>query len=181
MLTITVSLTPEGWDEETEQFVAGKEQTLELEHSLFSISKWESTWNKPFISKQPKTDAEVLDYIKCMTITPNVDPEVYLRLSATDYDKIHNYIDSPMTATTFSEDKGGKTSREVVTAEIIYYWMIALGVPSEYQYWHLNKLLTLIRVCNIKNSPSKKMSKRDIMARNAQLNAARKQKFNTRG
>lgn len=182
MLQIMVALSPEGWDEKTEQFVDAKYQTLQLEHSLVSLSKWESKWCKAFLSKTRKTDEEVLDYVKCMTLTQNVNPEVYNHLSAKNIEDINKYIEAPMTATTFSEDRNGKGSREVVTSELIYYWMIALNIPFDpCQKWHINRLLTLIRVCNIKNSPPKKMSKREILSRNAALNAARKQQLNTKG
>lgn len=172
----------ESYDERTNEFViAQKEQTLQLEHSLVSLKKWESKWCKPFLSKAEKTDEEVLDYIKCMTLTQNVSPETYDRLTMANVAQINKYIESPMTATVINEDKHSKGGKEVVTSELIYYWMIALGIPFECQKWHLNQLLTLIRVCNIKNSPPKKRSKRDIMSRNAALNAARRKQFNTRG
>lgn len=181
MLQITVPITPEGWDERTQEFVKAKEVTLQLEHSLVSLSKWESKWCKSFFSRKEKTYEETIDYIKCMTITTNVDPEVYNRLTAANVAQINKYIESPMTATYFSEDKHSKSNRETVTSELIYYWMIALNIPFECQKWHLNRLLTLIRVCNIKNQPPKKMSKRDIMSRNHALNAARRKQYNTRG
>ena len=158
-----------------------KAQTLQLEHSLISISKWESKWNKAFLSKNEKTYEETVDYIKCMTITQNVDPSVYLRLTNENIEQINQYIDAPMTATYFMEDDDKKPSRETITAELIYYWMIALNIPFECQKWHLNRLLTLVKVCNIKNAPPKKRSKGDIMRRNAKLNAARRAKHHTRG
>lgn len=181
MLQLTVQLSPEGWDEKTEQFVSGKAQTLQLEHSLVSLSKWESKWEKPFLSRATKTREEVLDYIKFMTINKNIDPEVYEHLSQDNIREINEYIEAPMTATTFPKDKKQGANREIITSELIYYWMIALQIPFECQKWHLNRLLTLIRVCNIKNSPPKKMSKRDIASRNAQLNAARRKQLNTKG
>lgn len=181
MLRITIPITPEGWDEEKQEFVEPTYKVLQLEHSLVSLSKWESRWNKPFLSKDEKTYEETVDYIKCMTLTQNVDPEVYDHLTKANINQVNRYIGAPMTATTFSEDKSGKASREIITAEIIYYWMIALNVPFECQKWHLNRLLTLIKVCNIKNQPPKKVSKRDIMSRNAALNAARRKRLNTRG
>ena len=181
MLQLTVQLSPEGWDEKTEQFVDGKTQTLQLEHSLVSLSKWESKWEKPFFSKADKSYEEILDYIKFMTISKNVDPSVYSHLSRDNIREINEYIEAPMTATTFAKDKNQSKSREIITSELIYYWMIALNIPFECQKWHLNRLLTLIRVCNIKNSPPKKMSKRDLASRNAQLNAARRQRLNTKG
>lgn len=181
MLQIKVPLSPEGWDEEKNEFVEPKTQVLQLEHSLVSLSKWESKWCKPFLSKTPKTSEETLDYIKFMTINQNVKPEVYEHLTTENVEEINNYIESPMTATTFYEDKNGKPNRETITSELIYYWMVALQIPFECQKWHLNRLITLIRVCNVKNAPPKKMSKREIMSRNAALNAARRKQMNSKG
>ena len=180
MLQITIPGI-ELWDESREIFTQTKEQTLQLEHSLVSLSKWESKWGKAFLSKQEKTYEETIDYVKCMTITQNVDPNVYNHLSKSIIDKITEYIEAPMTATYFSKEQSSGNSREQVTSELIYYWMIALNIPFECQKWHLNRLLTLIRVCNIKNQPPKKMSKRAIMSRNAALNAARRKQLNTKG
>lgn len=180
MLKITIP-AGEQWDEINQVFINTKEQTLQLEHSLVSLSKWESKWCKAFLTKNEKTDEETIDYIKCMTITQNVDPNVYNCLTKENIEQIKKYIEAPMTATYFSEEHSGKSSREQVTSELIYYWMIALNIPMECQKWHLNRLLTLIRVCNIKNQPPKKMSKRAIMSRNAALNAARRKQLNTRG
>ncbi len=182
MLQITIPAV-ELWDERKQEFVTTKEQTLQLEHSLVSLSKWESKWGKAFITKQEKTFEETLDYIKCMTITQNVDPEVYNHLTNENIEEINKYIEAPMTATYFSDtcDKTVKSSNEQITAELIYYWMIALNIPFECQKWHLNRLLTLIKVCNIKNQPPKKRSKKEIMSRNAALNAARKKRLNTKG
>lgn len=180
MLKITIP-AGEQWDEINQIFINTKEQTLQLEHSLVSLSKWESKWCKAFLTKNEKTDEETIDYIKCMTITQNVDPNVYNCLTKENVEQIKKYIEAPMTATYFSEEHSGKSSREQVTSELIYYWMIALNIPMECQKWHLNRLLTLIRVCNIKNQPPKKMSKRAIMSRNAALNAARRKQLNTRG
>lgn len=181
MLQIAVPIIPERWDEEKEEFIEPKYQTLQLEHSLVSLSKWESKWCKAFFSKREKTAEEMMDYIRCMTITQNVKPEVYDHLTRNNISQIYEYIESPMTATYFTEDRNGKVNKETITSELIYYWMIALNIPVEFQKWHLNRLLTLIRVCNIKNQPAKKMSKRDIMRRNSSLNAARRQQLNTRG
>ena len=178
MLRITIPET-ELWD--GKEFIPVKEQTLHLEHSLISLSKWESKWCKPFLTNIEKTNEETIDYIKCMTLTQNVDPNVYRCLTNENVMQINNYIYAPMTATTFSDDKNGKKNREIVTAELIYYWMIALNIPFECQKWHLNRLLTLVRVCNVKNTPPKKMSKRALMNRNAALNEARRQQMNSKG
>lgn len=180
MLRITIPAT-EFWDEINEEFVYAKEQTLQLEHSLVSLSKWEAKWHKAFLGKQEKTEEEILDYVKCMTLTQNVNPEVYTRLTTDNYKEINAYIEAPMTATFFSEDKTAKGNRETVTSELIYYWMIALNIPVDFQKWHLNRLLTLIRVCSVKNSPPKRRSKREIMRRNAALNAARRSRLNSKG
>lgn len=172
----------EGFDEGTQEFVTiFKGQTLCLEHSLVSISKWESKWCKAFLSKNEKTYEETIDYIKCMTITQNVDPNVYNYLSNENIASIKEYIDAPMTATYISKEKNGKTNRETVTSELIYYWMIALNIPDRFEKWHLNRLLTLIDVCNVKNAPPKKRSRRQIMSDNARLNAQRRKQFNTKG
>lgn len=181
MLQITIP-EEESWDYSKEEFVITRKAcTLQLEHSLVSLSKWESKWCKAFLSKNDKTAEEILDYIKCMTITQNIDPDVYNHLTEDNVKEIREYIDAPMTATVCSEDKQGKGRHKVVTAELIYYWMIALNIPFECQKWHLNRLLTLVKVCNIESSPSKKRSKRDIMSQNAAINAARRKRLNSRG
>lgn len=180
MLHITVPAI-ELWDEQKQEFITGKEQTLCLEHSLVSLSKWESKWCKIFLDTEEKTYEETIDYIRCMTLTQNVNPEVYTRLTAENIKQINEYIEAPMTATTFGKETQHSGGRERISSELIYYWMIALNIPFECQKWHLNRLLTLIRVCNIKNAPPKKMSKRDIASRNAALNAARRKQLNTRG
>lgn len=180
MLQITIPAV-ELWDETKEEFVIAKEQTLQLEHSLVSLSKWESRWEKSFLFTKDKTTEEILDYIRCMTLTQNVKPETYYLLTQANIDEVENYIKAPMTATTFNEDKNGKASREIVTAEIIYHWMIALGIPFECKKWHLNRLLTLIKVCTIKNEKPKTLSQREIMAQNAALNEANRKKFNSKG
>lgn len=180
MLRIIIPST-EMWDEVNEKFVDSKEQVLQLEHSLVSLSKWESKWCKPFLSKENKTFEETIDYIRCMTINQHIPDEVYNCLTGENIREINEYISAPMTATRFSNDVMGKGSREQITSELIYYWMIALNIPFECQKWHINRLLTLIRVCNIKNQPSKKMSRREIMSRNTALNAARRKKLRTNG
>ena len=181
MLQITVPAT-EQWDESKQEFINTKEQTLLLEHSLVSLSKWESKWCKSFLSsKEDKTNEETIDYIRCMTLNKNVDPNVYYCLTKENIKQIYDYINAPMTATVLPKDHRNKTNREVITSELIYYWMIALTIPSEYERWHLNRLITLINVCSIKNAPPKKRSRRELMSRNAALNAARRKQFNTRG
>lgn len=180
MLRITVPGV-ELWDERLEEFVSIKEQTLQLEHSLISLSKWESKWKKPFLTKSEKTIEETRDYVRFMTLNPNVDPNVYEYLSDANIQQINEYISDSMTATFFSKDDDQETNREIITSELIYYWMITLNIPVSFEKWHLNRLLTLIRVCNVKNKPPKKRSTREIMARNAALNAARRKQFNTKG
>lgn len=179
MLKITIPAT-ELYDEIKEEFVSTKEQTLLLEHSLVSLSKWESKWHKAFLTKDPKTIEETIDYMKCMTITQNVDSKVYDYATNDNVNEVSRYIEAEMTATTFNNQQ--KTNnREIITAEIIYYWMIALNIPFECQKWHLNRLLTLVSVCNLKNTPPKKMNKKSVASRNTALNAARKQSLNSEG
>lgn len=181
MLEIVIPLSAEGWDEKNECFIEPKYQRLQLEHSLLSISKWESRWKKPFLSRHGMTVEETVDYIKCMTITPKVDPNVYNYITNDILSQVDHYINDPMTATTVNERnlKGG--SKEVLTSELIYYYMTALNIPFECEKWHFNRLYTLIRVCNVKNQPAKKMSKKDIMSQNSALNAARRKQFNSKG
>lgn len=183
MLEITVPAS-EGFNPATNEFIQYKEEKLTLEHSLLSIYQWESKYHKPFLGTE-KTNADIIDYIRCMTITKGVDPDVYQRLTSENIDQINNYISDPMTATWFSEDSTpegkAKKKNQVVTAELIYYWMIANQIPFECQKWHINKLLTLIRVCGEKNKPPKKISKKELSARNRSLNELRRAKFNSTG
>jgi hypothetical protein len=170
------------FDDESQTFTTIKKESLQLEHSLVSLSKWESTWCKPFLSKTQKTTEETIDYIKCMTVTQNVKPDVYTNLPNEVYDQVEQYINLPMTATWFSDKKTVQPSKEVITAEIIYFWMIAHNIPMECQKWHLNRLLTLIRVCNIKNQPPpKKQGRKEMLANRAALNQARKAQYQTKG
>lgn len=179
MLTITVSAR-ELFDDKTQMFISIKEQTLYLEHSLISIRRWESTWQKPYFSKGQKTIKETYDYIRCMSVNREIDVETVMALTNTQMSEITNYINSPMTATTFSKDDT-PPSRQIMTAELIYWQMINSGIPFECQKWHINQLLTLLRVCGIKNQQPKKMGKKATMNRNNQLNNARRAQLNTKG
>lgn len=182
MLHIDVS-GGEFFNEETDEFFQIKPRTLAMEHSLLSISKWEAKWKKPFLSEEKRTHEEYLDYIRCMTVTPNVDPLLYSCLSKNNHDQIKEYIDDPHTATTFKTfNKTGPNRHRTVTSELIYYWMIAYNIPTEYEKWHLNRLMTLIRICGIENNPKKKkMGRRAIYEQNRELNAARRAKYHTKG
>ena len=180
MLEITIP-EQELFNEATNEFITIRSQTLKLEHSLVSISKWESKWKVPFLDKGKKTREQTIDYIRCMTITQNVNPMVYMGVTNKNIEEISAYIDDPMTATWFNEQQKRTGQKEIVTSELIYYWMIALNIPMECQRWHLNRLLTLVRVCNIKNQQPKKMSKSEIYSRNRALNAARRQSINSKG
>ncbi len=153
-----------------------------MEHSLVSISKWESKWHKPFLTKDVKTIEETIDYIRCMTITQNVPPEVYGRIRNEHINQVNAYIEDPMTATWFREDNKRTRNRDVITNEReIYYWMITLGIPVNFEKWHLNRLLTLIHVCNEENKPNDKMSRGELINRRRAENEARKKKWNTKG
>ena len=179
MLKLVIPDT-EFYDSGKEEFVYLKRREISLEHSLVSVSKWESKFKRSFLNDGPKTTSEIIEYVKCMTITQNVDPLVYRCLNVEALEAIKKYIAAPMTATTFS-NQGRSPSREIITSELIYYWMVALQIPSEYEKWHLNRLLTLIQVCNSYNQPPKKMSKSDIIRNNDALNAARRAAMRTRG
>ena len=182
MLRITIPGSEELWDERAQEFIpASKDLTIQLEHSLVSVSKWESKWTKTFLSTKEKTTEETIDYIRCMTVTQNVDPKAYYRLTPANIQTINDYIAVPMAATYFSDDRVMGHSRDTVTSELIYYWMIALNIPFECQKWHLNRLFALIKVCSIKNAPPKKVNKAEAARRYAELNAARRKKYNTKG
>ena len=184
MLEITIP-GQEIWREDIEEFSTLPEVTIKLEHSLVSLSKWEAKYKKPFLGKSDHTALEMVDYIKFMTITQNVPEEAYFRITQDIMNEIKNYIDDPMTATTFSKQQEAQMrsrgTGEKITSELIYYWMIALQIPFECQKWHLNRLLTLIQVCNLKNTPPKKMSRNDILSQNRALNKARRAAHGTKG
>jgi hypothetical protein len=179
MLTLAIH-GDEIWDDETQTFIYPEIATLELEHSLVSLSKWESKFEKPFLGSNEKTTEEVLGYIEIMTLTPNVPPEVYRNLQQSELTKVNDYIQAKMTATTFSTTgitpQGQGKPKEIITAEIIYYWMNKLEIPVEFQYWHLNRLFTLIEVHNRKDNPPKKTvaSTRDAISERAKINAERR-------
>lgn len=189
MLRITIPGV-EQWDYQREEFVNTKEQTLQLEHSLVSISKWESKWCKPFMTKEPKTREETIDYVRCMTITQNVDPDIYRYLTEENLKQVNAYIEAPMTATKINRNrrprpvKGQKRrvrSGMITTSEVLYQQMIALGIPFECQKWHLNRLIMLIEVCNAEGETQNIMSQKDVLSQNAALNAARRKQLNTKG
>ena len=181
MLKITIP-SIEAYDEKKNEFIYVKEQTLSLEHSLVSISKWESKWHKPYLSKERKSTEEALDYIRCMTLTQNVDPKVYYCIPDSEIEKINAYIEDPMTATWFSDEKETKGRQgRIITAELLYYWMIVCGIPFECQKWHINRLITLIRVCNEEEKPKSKTPVNKLLARNAKLNKARRDALHTKG
>lgn len=176
----------EFFDEQKEEYVYVdiQETKIKIEHSLISLKKWEQTWHTPFLSKSDKTYEELTDYIRCMTLSHNIDPIVYKYIPKEVIEKVVEYIKDPMTATWFKEDNlmgAQKNSREIVTAEIIYYWMIALSIPVEFEKWHLNQLLTLIKVVNIKNGKPKKVDKRIAAKERMALNKRRREQYNSKG
>lgn len=180
MLTITVPGI-EMFNEENQEFITQGDVVLELEHSLASLSKWESKFEKPFLGDKDKTSEEIFGYVKAMTITLGVPEEVFLRLSQSNIEDVNTYIDARMSATWFNEAPGAPRSRDVITSELIYYWMTVFNIPFECDSWHLNRLFTLIRICNIKQSKPKKMSRAEIAVRNRELNAQRKTQLGTKG
>lgn len=180
MLSITIP-GEEVFNDETQEFIKYDDVTMDLEHSLVSLSKWESVWEKPFLSSASKSEEETRSYIEMMAIG-DFPPEVFQRLNESNLNAVNDYLNRKMTATWFNEAaRGGKRSSETITSEIIYYWMISLNIPSSFETWHLNRLFTLIKVFNEKNAPKKKMSASEIAARNRRLNAERKQRLNTEG
>ena len=177
------------WNESKEEFeyLPGKKGCeLTLEHSLLSVSKWEAIWCKPFLAKKEKTVEETISYIECMVVTPNnVDPEVFNRIPQSEYERVNKYINMPATATTFKGPKNGNgnTNGETTTSELIYYWMSAANIPFECQKWHLNRLLTLLRVCEIKNDPKgqHKLSADEVRKDNDKLNEERRRALKSKG
>lgn len=179
MLKIVVGGS-EAYDEASETFVIQGGTVVELEHSLVSLSKWESKFEKPFLGKVEKSTEEIMAYIEAMVLN-EIPPGILSRLSEGNVSEINNYIDAKMTATWFRDTPGAPASREVITAELIYYWMVSFQIPWEAQYWHLNRLFTLIRVCNLKNAKPQKMSKGEAARRNRELNQQRKAQLGTQG
>jgi hypothetical protein len=173
----------ESFNEEEGTFETFNEVVVNLEHSLISLSKWESEYQKPFLSSETKTSEEIFGYLKVMIMTPDVDPEVLYRASQENITKIQEYIDSTQSATTFGMMPERRGPGEVITSELIYYWMVAFNIPFECEHWHLNRLFSLIRICNIKNSNSnqRKMSRSELARRNQELNARRRAELNTTG
>lgn len=180
MLKLAVTLS-ENFDEVSKEFLT-EEVAVEFEHSLVTLSKWEAKHEKPFLGTSEKTSDEVLDYIRMMIITPEVDSSIVNSLSKDNLEKINNYIAAKQTATWFSErNSGGPPKKQTITSELIYYWMISYNIPMECEHWHLNRLFTLIRVFNVHNEPKKKMSRAELAAQNRRLNEERRAKYNSPG
>lgn len=180
MLTITVGGT-DSYDEVVGQFVTTGGSVLQLEHSLVSLSKWESKFEKPFLGKDPKSPEETFEYVKLMSLSSEFPPEDFLKLDEKNYSEINNYLNAKMTATWFADAPGAPKSREVITAELIYYWMTVFNIPFECENWHLNRLFTLIRICNIKQAKPEKMSRADAARRNREINEQRRKQLGTTG
>lgn len=180
MLRITV-LGDEFYDEVEETFSTIGDIVLDLEHSLISLSKWESEFQKPFLAPGEKTTKEVLDYVKAMILTPDIPPNIVSRFSQDNISQIHEYIDSKQSATTFGQMPKHTGRNEIITSELIYYWMVGFNIPFECETWHLNRLFSLIRICNIKSAKPKKMSHRELAARNREINAQRRAHLGTTG
>lgn len=179
MLTIIVP-GAEFYDETSKEFKTYENFVLKIEHSLVSLSKWESIYEKPFLGNDQKSNEEVLGYVKCMALNEDVPDDVFRRLSQENIEAVNQYINAKMTATWFAERKQ-KPSGEVITAEVIYYWMVSMNIPLEFQNWHLNRLFTLIQVISLKNEPGKKLSRAELAARNRALNEQRRKQLGTRG
>lgn len=175
------TMEDEFYDSRINKFIQIPACTFILEHSLISLAKWESKWHIPYFDNTQKTPIQDLDYIRCMVIGNIKNEHVFNNLSSENIIRIRDYIDNPMTATTFNKKSNGKTRKSVTTAETIYAHMFANSIPLECQKWHLNRLLTLLRVCDLQNSPREKMSKKQTAAWNAEQNAARRSRLNTRG
>jgi len=176
MLEIAIPID-EGFDEETSRFIAYSSVKVKLEHSLVSASKWESIWKKPFLGEKDKTVEETISYVKCMILNDELSPDILTKIITHHLDKIKDYISDEMTATKLHSDPNAPASRETITTELIYYWMISLGIPVEFQHWHLNRLITLIRTVNFKNTPPKNMTPQE----RGKLNRERLAQYKTSG
>lgn len=176
MLEIDVP-TAESYDETTSKFVTTDACTVRLEHSLLSVSKWECVWKEAFLGRKEKTTEQTLSYVRLMVLNDDLPPGVWDSLVTNHLEKIRDYIADSMTATRLPTDPNAPQSREATTSELIYYWMISLNVPVEFERWHLNRLLTLIRVINFKNTPQKKMT----MSERRNLNRQRLSRRGGRG
>ena len=180
MLVLDVPAS-EMFDDEKQEYVDTPAVRLRLEHSLVSLSKWESKYERPFLDSKPKETKETLDYVNMMCLDDEIPPEVFHRLPDVCIDAVNQYINAKMTATTFKDLPAARGPREIITAEVIYYWMVSHNIPFECENWHLNRLLTLVKVCNRKNAPAQKTSKKEMMAQRRDLNAKRKAQLGTRG
>ena len=181
-ITVTVPAFSEAYDNELNEFFSvDKDVSLTLEHSLCSVSKWEMKFEIPFMAHD-LTPEELFYYVKCMAVDCKITDEDVRRLTPEQFESIGKYINAPATATTFHQwgNKGGHSKKEVITSELIYYWMVSLEIPFECENWHLNRLLTLIRVCGLKNNP-KKMGKMETMMSNSKLNAMRRKAMGSKG
>lgn len=171
----------------TKEFIYVKPHTLIIEHSLISLHAWEAIWHIPFLGDQKLNYEQIVSYIKCMTLNHDVDPNIYLFITDENIKEVNAYIDNPMTATWFGDGLGTskkkkKRAGRIVTAELLYYYMLSLNIPFECRKWHLNQLITLIKVCNEENeTPNKKVSKRDFIKRRDEINEMRKKQLHTTG
>lgn len=179
MITIVIP-ERELFDGRSNEFVTFPEAKLVLEHNLISVSKWEMKWKKPFLTDAQKTAEEVIDYVRCMTINEGVPDNAYNRLTRANIQEIEQYLSQPMTATTINR-RGKRGSKRVITSELIYCWMIQLGIPKEFEEWPLNRLMVLIEVCNIESQPKQKMSKKDQASLYRSQNAARRARTGSKG
>lgn len=181
MLKLDIKISDELYDDIKEEFIPPVIKTIELEHSLISLSKWESKFEKPFLGLKEKTTEDILGYIYCMIVTPDYPHDIVSKFSQENLEVVQEYIDAKMTATWFPEEKNQRPNREVITSEVIYYWLTTYQIPWEAQYWHLNRLFTLIKVFNAKNSKPTKMSRAEMLAQRKALNDQRKQQYKTNG
>lgn len=180
MLTIIIK-GKEHYNEETNTFYDDEDVKVELEHSLISLSKWESIYQKPFLSPGKKSSEEIFGYLRSMVITPGLDPDVVYKCSQKNIAEVQGYIDSSESATTFGTMPERRGPGEVITSELIYYWLVAFNIPFEVETWHLNRLFSLIRICNLKNSKPRKMSRSEISTQYRDLNARRRAELGTKG
>lgn len=158
------------------------EVVLQFEHSLLSLSKWESKSKTPFLATPVKTAEVLLDYFEDMLLTPGTPPGIIYRLSPEQLKELTEYINDPMSASSVPQEGPNRRTPEITTSELIYYWMTALKIPfNPAETWHLNRLMMLIQIANYKNQPEKKRRPGQVLNDWREQNARLKKDYGTNG
>lgn len=180
MITIDLG-TLEYYDSEKNEFVYEEGGKVRFEYSLKMLYEWEGKWKKAFLKGNKNlTTEEAVDFYIMMALDP-IDKKF---MTGEAMETLSKYVNDPQTATTFADGQNGNTSPskgKIFTSEELYAMMITSNVPLDFENRNLNRLITILRVISVQNTPPKKMSKNDIYRQNAALNAERKARLNTKG